>query len=340
MIIFQKLFYRLLSLSSWLVLISSFILIAVSSFLIVWLEPESFTNPFIGFWWVMTTVTTVGYGDYSPVTVAGKMLAIFLYIFGIGLISVLISKAVDKIFLFQKRREQGLVEFTGTDHLIIIEWGKHAELALQEILHSDKEAQVVIIDQLEKTPVNHERVHYVNGNPMQSETLAQANLKKARAVFIFANEVTSFGKVIQDLSFVDGKTLLTTTAVERYYKDIYTIVEVKDRNNVKNFEHINVNEFVVSSDAVSQMAVRAAFHPGSSRIVSQLLSKQDGDDLYDIPARPHWKTYRDAFQDLLQEGATLVSDGERLNINRQLEQAIPPGARLFVICDEETYKRL
>ncbi|MFB4163262.1 potassium channel family protein [Alteribacillus sp. JSM 102045] len=340
MIIFQRLFYRLISVSNRLVFLSSLILIGISSVLIYALEPETFENPFNGFWWVMTTVTTVGYGDFSPTTAAGKLLAMALYIFGIGLISIVISKVVDQIFLFQRRKEQGKMDFTGTNHFVIIDWSTNAKLAIQEILQSDSEAQIVLIDQLEKTPMAHERVHYVQGNPIQQATLEQANLKEARAVFVFANEVTDFGNFIQDASFVDGKTLLIATTIERYYGDIYTIVEVKDRNNVENFVHVDIDEFILSTDTISQMAVRSAFHPGSSRIMSQLLSKQHGDDLYEIGKRPHWSTYRDAFDELLAEGATLVSNGENLNINRKLDENIPENARLFVICDEETYQQI
>ncbi|WP_158736937.1 ion channel [Alteribacillus sp. YIM 98480] len=340
MVIFQRLFYKLISVSNRLVFLTSLFLIGISSVLIYVLEPGTFENPFNGFWWVMTTVTTVGYGDYSPVTVAGKMLAMGLYIFGIGLISIVISKVVDQIFLFQRRKEQGKMDFTGANHFVIIDWSTNAKLAVQEILHSDPEAQIVLIDQLDTTPLSHERVHYVQGNPIHQSTLEQANLKEAKAVFVFANEVTDFGNFIQDSSFVDGKTLLIATTIERYYEEIYTIVEVKDRSNVENFVHVDIDEFILSTDTISQMAVRSAFHPGSSRIVSQLLSKQHGDDLYEIKRRPHWNTYRDAFDELLQEGATLVSNGEKLNINRQLDREIPDDARLFVICDEETYQRI
>ncbi|UFJ40300.1 hypothetical protein LOK74_20045 [Brevibacillus humidisoli] len=115
---------------------------------------------------------------------------------------------------------------------------------------------------------------------------------------------------------------------------------MKERDNIQNFIHVNVDEFILGSETVSQLAVRSAFSPGASKVVSQLLSTQDGDDLYQIKKRPHWNTYRDAFTELLSEGATLVSEGQQLNINRRLDDTIPPDARLFVICDKETYKRL
>ncbi|WP_081747580.1 potassium channel family protein [Arthrobacter sp. Br18] len=38
-------------------------------------------------WWAMTTITSVGYGDYYPVTLAGRLVAAGLMIAGIGVLS-------------------------------------------------------------------------------------------------------------------------------------------------------------------------------------------------------------------------------------------------------------
>ena len=39
------------------------------------------------FWWTIVTITTVGYGDYAPQSFYGRVLAIFLMLAGIGLVS-------------------------------------------------------------------------------------------------------------------------------------------------------------------------------------------------------------------------------------------------------------
>jgi voltage-gated potassium channel len=39
-------------------------------------------------WWSITTVTTIGYGDYAPTTLTGRMIAVGLMIGGISLIGV------------------------------------------------------------------------------------------------------------------------------------------------------------------------------------------------------------------------------------------------------------
>ncbi|MEF3302415.1 potassium channel protein [Paenibacillus sp. GYB003] len=340
MLFFSKWVIRLIRMNNGAVFGTAAILLLLSSLAIYMLEPDTFQHPFNGLWWVMTTVTTVGYGDFYPKTVPGKLLGMFLYVFGIGLISIVISKTVDFIFAYNRNKEEGKLRYKGENHFVLIDWSKHAELAVQEIMKSDPNADIVLIAQLPKTPLSHDRVHYVQGNPVQRQTLEDANLSKARAVFIFADETLDNQQIIRDSAFIDGKTLLVATTIERHFRRIHTIAEVKDRDNIPNFAHVHVDEFILGPETVSRLAVRSAFHPGASRVVSQLLTSKDSGDLYEIGKRAHWRTFRDAFDELLREGATLLSEGDNLNINRRLDEPIPDDARLFVICDADTYRRL
>jgi voltage-gated potassium channel len=340
MIFLTRLFMRILLTNNALIYGSAVLLLLISSWLSYWLEPDTFGRPFHGFWWVMTTVTTTGYGDYYPHTIAGKCLGIFLYIFGIGLLSITITKVAGALFVYKHKKEEGRLKFTGRHHFVIVDWSKHAELAAQQILDTDPKAEVVLIDTLKKTPIQHPRVHYIQGNPVKADVLEAANLAEARAVFIFANDVTENYTVVRDPSFIDGKTLLIATAIERKYSHVHTIVEIKDEENLPNFQHVKVDEFILGTDTISQLAVRSAFHPGTSNILSQLIKRGQGEELFQVSARAEWKTYRDAFAQLLQEGATLISDGTKMSINRRLDEEIPHGSHLFVICNEETYRRL
>ena len=52
-------------------------------------------------WWAIVTITTVGYGDFVPVTDAGRVLAICLMIFGIGVFAVLTSFIASRFLASQ-----------------------------------------------------------------------------------------------------------------------------------------------------------------------------------------------------------------------------------------------
>ncbi|MCM1328408.1 MAG: ion transporter [Ruminococcus sp.] len=68
------------------VLYISGVLILISSFIMMYAEGKGF---FDALWWSIVTVTTVGYGDISPETGVGRVMAVVLMIFGIGFISML-----------------------------------------------------------------------------------------------------------------------------------------------------------------------------------------------------------------------------------------------------------
>ncbi|MBD5530935.1 MAG: potassium channel protein [Lachnospiraceae bacterium] len=51
-------------------------------------QPENFSNAFSGIWWSVSTLLTVGYGDIYPVTIGGKLMAIFIAFLGVGMVAI------------------------------------------------------------------------------------------------------------------------------------------------------------------------------------------------------------------------------------------------------------
>lgn len=300
------------------------------------LEPENFESIGNTFYFVMTTFSTVGYGDYSPTTLPGKLFAVVMYLVGIGLLGVVIGKIVDAFSIFKRRREEGKMNYTKENHIIIIGWSKKAELAIQEILNTNPTIEIVLIDTLPKSPIDLElvRVHYIQGDSTEEETFQQANIKKANSVIIFSDDS------IQDPSLRDAKTLTVAIVVERLAPNVHTTVEILTEKHTANFSHVKVDEFILSQETISRLAVRASIYKGVSKVYSQLISRQHGENLYKISKKDNWITYLDAFHALLEQGATLIADRDQLDINRRLHEVIPEDAELYVICNKDTFHKL
>jgi voltage-gated potassium channel len=66
----------------------------VSSVLMRAAEPETYQSWGEAVWWALQTVTTVGYGDVSPVTAEGRLVAGALMLVGIAVVPVSTSIVV------------------------------------------------------------------------------------------------------------------------------------------------------------------------------------------------------------------------------------------------------
>jgi voltage-gated potassium channel len=70
-------------------------------------DPDTFDTVWLGMWWAIQTVTTVGYGDVVPGSTVGKVVASFLMLGGLSLFAV-VTGAITSAFVAQaQRRMQG-----------------------------------------------------------------------------------------------------------------------------------------------------------------------------------------------------------------------------------------
>jgi voltage-gated potassium channel len=83
------------------VMILAFLILIFSSIAI--LQVENTANGNIktaedAIWWAYTTITTVGYGDKYPVTSEGRLIAIFLMTFGVGMFGTM-TAYISSLFI-------------------------------------------------------------------------------------------------------------------------------------------------------------------------------------------------------------------------------------------------
>lgn len=84
------------------VLYATTLLLAVSSILVVYFERKAPNANITSFgdalWWGGETVSTVGYGDYYPVTVPGRLVAAVLFVNGVALLSIITAGLAQNFY--------------------------------------------------------------------------------------------------------------------------------------------------------------------------------------------------------------------------------------------------
>src|SRR4029078_3615403 len=81
--------------ASFITLLAAGMILSTASFLVLQFEsrsPDSDIKKGAGaLWWGLVTITTVGYGDRFPVTLAGRLVGLFVMLTGVGIIAALAS---------------------------------------------------------------------------------------------------------------------------------------------------------------------------------------------------------------------------------------------------------
>lgn len=78
-------------------------------------DPGNFGSIWEGLWWSIQTVTTVGYGDVVPSTVAGRIVAALVMIGGIGFITVTTAAIASAFVEAARQRRAGSDEAVRSD---------------------------------------------------------------------------------------------------------------------------------------------------------------------------------------------------------------------------------
>lgn len=78
------------------------------------IEKAQHVSTFDGIWWATVTITTVGYGDFTPKTDGGKILGIGVMVIGISMIGVVTASLAQTIIRRETSRSQGKLHRTLT----------------------------------------------------------------------------------------------------------------------------------------------------------------------------------------------------------------------------------
>lgn len=252
----KKVLVKSINIVHWKLIISGIIFIILSSFIIYYIEPKEFKSPFNGFWFVMTTVSQVGFGDYIPNTIWGRLYTVFIYLVGIGFFAIMVAKWIDLINNYEELKEMEITGYSGESHIVLINWSQKTEKTLQEILETNKKVEIVLIDEMNNSPIDHERVHYIQGIATRPDVLKRANVLHADSICIFAHDHPS------DLVAEDGKSLLTASIIKHLAKkenvDSYVIAEILDEEHISNMDQEVFDEYILSNKPFSHLMAATA----------------------------------------------------------------------------------
>jgi len=226
-------------------------------------------------WWSFVTVTTVGYGDFYPTTIGGRIIGAVVMIFGIGFLGMF-TATIASIFVERKLRQNKGVKALKDmkNHILLCGWNYTANEVISEIHAEDKTKEIVIVANLDEKPVGDAHVEFVRGDPADMVKLEMACFRTASAAIVLHDESNGNER--------DGQGVLTVLAIKHECPEIYVCVQILDENNAEHCRRAGADEVIVTGGLTAKLLGQATLDHGVTRVVSELLSNKYGNQLYKI----------------------------------------------------------
>lgn len=244
-----------------------------------------------------------------------------------------------------------------SDHIVICGWNFQGQRIVDELMRSQgrKRRRVVILANRDTRPVSDERVAFVRGDPTQDEALVRAGIERAESAIILSD----MRKPAND---ADSEALMIILAVESLNRGVHSCVQVMNSTNRVHFERAHADEVICLDQLGGTLAAASALNHGTSQVVAELLTSDEGSELYrlepPLPESLQGKEFCEAGQILGTRRIILVGletdDGEDVRrkfggdialhgpnegrvvvLNPQKPYALRPEDALFVIAESE-----
>jgi len=295
-------------------------------------------------WYSLVTLTTVGYGDEYPVSVAGKAIGAVFLLGSLGVLGVLIYKVSEHISEIRERRRMGFNGTSFSRHVLIVGWDDFARAVAHQLLSADLRIAIVteakddvdlIYEQLPR-----DKVFVLFADLRDPLVLERAGIQEAGMVF--PNLKTDTDKLVAILN------------IKREFPHTQFVVALDNEDLRGTFRAAGVTFVLSRSEIAAKMVASYIFEPDVAEYETDLLASAKESDEYDIQqflvksGNPYLgRTYGEAFADLKRVHNTVLigiakgGDRERRLIKLPTDEvSIDLGDYILMIVNGETERAI
>jgi voltage-gated potassium channel len=237
-------------------------------------------------YWAVISMTTTGYGDISPSTSGGRVVAVIVVLSGLFLLS-LVTATFASVFVEKKIREgKGLETIKFKEHIVLCGWNRNATEVIESLLRllPSKKLKLVLVNELPEEEGESLRYKYrdydfklLRGDFTREDVLARANIREADSAILLTD---TSGQ--HSLEKADERTILATLAIKSVAPEVKTCAELLNPENRQHLRRANVDEIVVRGEHIGSLLAGATASPGLSRVLASLLSPEEENNLWKV----------------------------------------------------------
>ncbi|MFD1216442.1 potassium channel protein [Microbulbifer celer] len=278
-------------------------------------------------YWLVVTASTVGYGDFSPVTPAGKwVVSLWVIPLGLSLFAMIVTRVGFGVSEFVQRGKKGLRNMSHENHTVIVGWNGSRTLRLIELLLSKTNgdaAEIVLCVEADIENPMPRQIDFVRVESFShKESMLRASLDKAARIIID--------------NPLDDVTLTTALFCEQMSPDSHKTAYFQDESVGELLRSHCPKIECIPSVAVELLA-KSSLDPGSARLHRQLLDSTYGMTQYSVEYRGETPLPVGALFDHFKHNLSATMIGvrhkgeEKIAINPGLDENVSTGDSLYYI---------
>jgi voltage-gated potassium channel len=229
-----------------------------------------------GMWWALVTLTTVGFGDISPVTWQGRIVGSVLMISGMftlalfaGIVGNTLLKSVLSI------REEQFRMSNLMNHVVICGYEPGTRMLLDAIPKEiDIDHTKVVIfsegDAPDDIPIEYS---WIKGDPTKESSLDKVRMSYASAVIVVGRRslLPAAADAHTILSVFTIRSFMRKTPVTlRRERPLYVVAEILDAENVAHARTAGADEVIETTRLGFSMLTHAVVQHGSADIMGKI----------------------------------------------------------------------
>jgi len=287
---------------------------------------------FTAFYWAIITMATIGYGDITPSTVGGRIVAMIASVAGISTFTALVSLLAENFISSSLKRVMGMHRVKYSNHYLIIGQGSSVPTCVSELLGAIERGELKLAPIIVVFPSEEERrkvelpeeIEVLIGDPTNRETLERARVSGASHVILALDD--------------DSKAVFVTLMIKRM-SSAKVLVEVLSDESVELLKGAGADRVIVSRSLAGRLLASSVFEPEVVDIIDDITSSVRGHDVAVLDGREFWdRPYIEAFRELKAKDNVFLL-GYYLDkpvLNPPLDESIPKGAKLIVLRSQDS----
>ena len=323
----QRFFSRYHSLEPFFFLVIVIMLLVTTISLIEKSANEPFNSVLDIIYWAIVTISTVGYGDITVHSMISKILAVFLIMCGVLLMSFTTATFASIFTATRIKEGMGLKKIELENHVVVCGFNDNIEKVILGIITTStrKNPDIVLVnaqqesentDLIERFPAA--KIQFVNGDYTSESTLLRASVNTASSVIILADPGP------EGTSKPDDRTLLATLAIKSISKDPEVCAELLNAESVPHLRRAGLDQTVVSGEFSGFLLANAVFSPGIPQALREIISIRNGSEIRreSMPRDLVGKTYKEtviAFLDRFEKALIgVITEKKTFNLENLL----------------------